>query len=521
MTKVAIVIHVCKTWDKVIHCQVIERRGSMRKQIALCIGNDDYQYTCLPKLNCAINDCRDISNKLNNLNFDVFWYENLDRIAMHTVVDEFEARLPDYDVALFYYAGHGFECNGHNLLMPVDTNGIDTGYREWMALDLNYLINALEGKRHENNLKTKIIILDACRQDGTGRGGSLCGFAPVFAPEGTIIAFSTSPGQKAIELDGHGAYTSALLQSIDLPRIPIENMFKHVREVLSAQTNGRQISWEHTSLMGNYCFNEDSIDAFAFYSSEALADKNYYFRTDNPLYEIIEMLKTHDWYRQNPAINQLSSVPFDTVSANDLFVLGRNIFQAADGGAWSAQSYIKGLISNSLNTDIKKHIISGMAFEMYFDRNGLLRQTFKDTNYIEILRLLENYDFQMSKNFIVTQLLKESNRIIYIPGSENKIELHLQCAESDLRDNGDIIYNVLVIYNQGVNIIFSADGLSVINQEWYTNAVPFASLRIELAKKLLAPPDMVIITSNIEDKSNHYFSMPFNYSFRRGMLTES
>ncbi len=492
----------------------------MRKQIALCIGNDDYRFACLSKLDCAINDCRAISNKLENLKFDVLCYENLDRTTMHKVIDDFETRLPEYDVALFYYAGHGFECNGHNLLMPVDTDGVDAGYREWMALDLDYLIAALEGKNHDNNLKTKIIILDACRQDGTGRGKATRGFAPVFAPEGTIIAFSTSPGQKAVELDGHGAYTSALLQSIDLPRIPIENMFKHVREVLSVQTSGRQISWEHTSLMGNYCFNEDSIDAFAFYSSEALADHNYYFRTDNPLYEIIEKLKTYDWYQQNPAISKLSSLSFESVSANDLFVLGRNIFQAADGGAWSSQSYIKNFISNSLDINIKKHILSGMAFEMYFDRNGLLRQTFKDNNYIEILRLLECEDFQMCKNFIVTKLLEETNRIIYIPGSESKIELHLQCDEFDARENGDIIYNIVAIYNQGTNIIFSGDGLSVIDEQWYNGAIPFASLRVELAKSLLAPPDMVIITSNIEDKSNHYFSVPINYSFRRGMIME-
>lgn len=29
----------------------------MRRQIALCIGNDDYQYSCLNKLECAVNDC--------------------------------------------------------------------------------------------------------------------------------------------------------------------------------------------------------------------------------------------------------------------------------------------------------------------------------------------------------------------------------------------------------------------------------------------------------------------------------
>jgi len=492
----------------------------MRKQIALCIGNNDYQFKCLSKLDCAINDCKTISEKLGNLQFDVFSHENLDRASMHKAIDDFETRLPEYDVAVFYYAGHGFECNGRNLLMPIDTDGVDAGYREWMALDLDYLISALEGKNHRNNLKTKIIILDACRQDGTGRGITTRGFAPVFAPEGTLIAFSTSPGQKAIEYNGHGAYTAALLQSIDLPRVPIENMFKHVREVLSAQTNGRQISWEHTSLMGNYCFNEDSIDAFAFYSSDALADQNYYFRTDNPLYKIIEKLKTHDWYQQNPAISEISSLPFESVSANDLFVLGRNIFQAANGGAWSSQSYIRDFISNPLDIDIKKHILSSIAFEMYFDCRGLLRQSFKDSNYIEILRLLEYEDYQMCKSFIATKLLEESNRIIYIPGSESKIELHLQCDELETQENGDIIYNVTMVYNQGENIIFSADGLSEINEQWYSPAITFAALRVELAKRLLAPPDMLIITSNIEDKNNHYFCMPINYSFRRGKLIE-
>ena len=490
----------------------------MRKQIALCIGNNDYQYSCLNKLECAVNDCTAVSNKLTSLNFDVLSYENLDRASMHQAIDNFEALLPEYDVALFYYAGHGFECNGHNLLMPIDTNGVDDGYREWMALDLNYLINALEGNNHRNNLKTKIIILDACRQDGGGRGSETPGFAPVFAPEGTIIAFSTSPGQKAIELDEHGAYTSALLQSIDLPRVPIENMFKHVREVLSAQTGGRQISWEHTSLMGNYCFNEDSIDAFASYSSEALADKNYYFRTDNALYEIVEMLKTHDWYKQNPAISKLSSLSFGGVSANDLFVLGRNVYQAAEGGAWSAQSYIKELVSSPLDIDIKKHIVGGMAFEMYFDRNGMLRQRFKDNNYIEILRMLEIEDYQMCKNFIVTNLVEESNSIIYIPGSENKIELHLHCKEYEVKESGEILYTVVAIYNQGANIMFSSDGLSLVDEEWYSTFMPFSSIRIELAKSLLAPPDMLMITSNIDDSSNHYFAMPYNYSFRRGML---
>lgn len=50
----------------------------MRRQIALCIGNDDYQYSCLNKLECAVNDCNAIAEKLRTLNFYVkSYYRNL------------------------------------------------------------------------------------------------------------------------------------------------------------------------------------------------------------------------------------------------------------------------------------------------------------------------------------------------------------------------------------------------------------------------------------------------------------
>lgn len=495
----------------------------MRKQIALCIGNDEYQYTCLNKLQCAAKDCAAITEKLSSLDFDVMSYNNLDRITMHKVVDEFEAKLPEYDVALFYYAGHGFECNGSNLLMPIDTDGTDRNYRDWMALKLEYVIDALEGKNQSNNLKTKIVILDACRENGDGRGVVTHRFAPVFAPEGTIIAFSTSPGQKAFEFGDHGAYTNALLQSIDLPRIPIENMFKHVREVLSAATNGRQISWEHTSLMGNYCFNEDRIDAFSFYSSDALADKNYYYNTNNPLYQIINDLKSQNWYSQNPAIESIYKLSFEDVSVNDLFVLGRNIYQAAIGGAWDAHGFIRNFLDNKIPLDIKVHILSGMAYEIYYNSYGRLRQSFKSDLYIDILRIIENEDYQLSKNFISAKLSEEADRLVYIPSSETKVELHLIAEESETKDNGDIIYSIRAIYNQGINVLYSTDGTAEIGDEdfmYYNNACNLSSLRIELSKALVAPPDMTIITIDAEDSQNHYFALPPSFSLRKSRVTD-
>ena len=84
-------------------------------------------------------------------------------------------------------------------------------------------------------------------------------FAPVSAPQGSVIAFSTSPGQSAKENDatGHGKYTEVLLRYISLPRVPVETVFKKVRELLVSETGGTQIPWEHTSLIGDFYFNPD------------------------------------------------------------------------------------------------------------------------------------------------------------------------------------------------------------------------------------------------------------------------
>ena len=133
--------------------------NTMKKQIALCIGNDNYQFDCLNKLKCAVNDSQAIAEKLSMLNFEVYSLSNVNREQLFSAVSDFAKKLSNYDVALFYFAGHGFECNGDNYLMPIDTGSLEKGAIEWMATPLTYVIDALNGNIATNNVKTKIIIL--------------------------------------------------------------------------------------------------------------------------------------------------------------------------------------------------------------------------------------------------------------------------------------------------------------------------------------------------------------------------
>lgn len=51
-----------------------------------------------------------------------------------------------------------------------------------------------------------------------------------------------------------------------------------------------------------------------------------------------------------------------TASGNELFVLGRNIYQAADGNCYACHRFIDGFSENSkIPTQAKLHILNGMA----------------------------------------------------------------------------------------------------------------------------------------------------------------
>lgn len=483
----------------------------MRKQIALCIGNDDYQYTCLQKLSCAVNDSCAMGEKLKSLGFDVICKENLKRDDMYCAADELERKLPDYDTVLFYFAGHGFESDGKNLLIPIDAQDRTKEYAHWMAFDLQYLIECLQGKKIPNHIQTKIIILDACRESAPERGNRTRGFAPVFAPEGTIIAFSTSPGQSAKEDNGHGLFTGELIQFIDLPRIPIENMFKHVRETLSSKTHGEQISWEHTSLMGNYCFNEDSIDAFSFYATQAFADGSFYFSTGSTVGKISEELKSRDWYRQNPAISMLTNENLQTSSPSELFVLGRNIYQASVGGAWRAQEFIDTFQRVMLTDDIKKHLLCGMVYEIYYDKKGTIRDSFKSDFYLMVLKHLYEQQFQMCKSFISAILANETSRLIFIPSSEERMAIHIECVKAS-DDELPPVYNVQGIYYQGKNYLLYKDKY---DKEIciFGKKLSKGDLINEISKLLIIPPDMLIVSIPLECPPNAVYRLPPEFAF--------
>ena len=232
-----------------------------QKRIALVIGNSDYMNA--GRLANPVNDARGMADALSSLGFKVLKYEDLGQSDMKRVIDEFGSMLSQYDVSLVFYAGHGIQVNGNNYLIPVDAKISSKKDVEYNAIDAGRILSKMENSKS----KTNIIILDACRNNPFERSwnravklnGGGGGLAFMNAPTGSLIAYSTAPGSTASdgEIGTNGVYTSALLEHMKTPNITIEEMFKRVRVTVEAKTDKKQVSWESTSLKGNFFFKID------------------------------------------------------------------------------------------------------------------------------------------------------------------------------------------------------------------------------------------------------------------------
>jgi WD40 repeat protein len=227
-------------------------KPSLRKRLALVIGNGNYLSSSLAN---PENDARGIKTVLEQAGFEVIKYENLNQDQMKKAMDEFGEKLKNYDVGLFFYAGHGIQSKGYNYLIPVDASLRSEEQVEYDCVSADRVLALMEA----SGAKVNIIILDACRNNPFERSWTRAvsgkGLAFMNAPTGTVIAYATAPGNTASDGGGNnGLYTSAILETIKIPDITILQMFQKVRGIVSQKSNKQQIPWESTSLTGDFYF---------------------------------------------------------------------------------------------------------------------------------------------------------------------------------------------------------------------------------------------------------------------------
>ena len=225
------------------------------KRIALIIGNSDY---ATGRLANPTNDAIDLAKKLSSLGFETITRTNNNRGNMKSDVSSFCKKAVGYDAALFFYAGHALQDQGVNYLVPIGAQIESKADIEEECVKLNWILSKIE----EAGVKTKIIILDACRDNPIAnaweRGITSEGLSAMNSvPEGTFLVFSAQAGKKAKDGVGqrNSPYTSALLSVLDIPMLPIHDLFRQVRSEVAKKTQNAQIPSQTDNLLGDFYFN--------------------------------------------------------------------------------------------------------------------------------------------------------------------------------------------------------------------------------------------------------------------------
>lgn len=241
-------------------------------RLALIIGNSDYPEA---KLDNPVHDAEDIADKLKLLGFHVEKMTNCSLREMKESISDIAEDASNYDVVLFYYAGHGIQTEGKNFLIPVDAKIETEADVEYSCTSLNYLLDKLD----ESECPMKIIVLDACRNNpfaqSRHRGVPNTGLATVNHPsKGTFITFSTAAGKVASDGIGRNSpYTTAFLKSLDSPNLALFDFFNEVGRNVLALTSNKQDPWaNHSTIEGRFIFNENKTSNKISYTTEVEAN---------------------------------------------------------------------------------------------------------------------------------------------------------------------------------------------------------------------------------------------------------
>jgi uncharacterized caspase-like protein len=240
---------------------VLIQPAAAQKRVALIVGNSAYTHAG-PLANPA-NDAADMAAALKEVGIEVLLGLDLDKRAFDLKVREFARALTRADTGIFFYAGHGLQVGGRNYLVPVDAQLQNERDLDFEAVALDFVLKQMELEREA---KTNIVFLDACRDNPLGRNLARSmgtrsasvgrGLAQVQTGVGTFIAYSTQPGNVALDGTGRNSpFTAALAKGVKAPGRNLTAVMIDVRKEVLNVTNGKQVPWDHSALTGDFYFH--------------------------------------------------------------------------------------------------------------------------------------------------------------------------------------------------------------------------------------------------------------------------
>lgn len=217
-------------------------------RVALVIGNQ--QYSSIRSLLNPAGDARAIAALLRQNGHRVIEVNDATKQDFEKALQDIALEVGIGGEVLVFYAGHGFQVDGVDYLVPTDAVLTAPQDLPFNTVRLETLFRAV-GPRSQRHVS----ILDACRnnpfpdaqvQVSPGRGAATPqqGFTEPEVPDDGLVAYSTQPGEIALDGVGepHSPFAAALLSRASRnPATAISTLLRRVRQDVRRKTGGRQV----------------------------------------------------------------------------------------------------------------------------------------------------------------------------------------------------------------------------------------------------------------------------------------
>ncbi len=172
-------------------------------------------------------------------------------------------------------------------------------------------------------------------------------------------------------------------------------------------------------------------------TERALSDRTYISGPNTEIDHIIRDLKSHNRDTQNPAVTRARRALRSAVADPDqIFVLGRNLYQTACGGSREGEIFFRDLPQEFLAFSdlIANLLFAGMLFEAYFGSNGTVRSKPKSEQLQRLLELQSEEQLRRAAPFIGRRLQPYARKFLLIP--EVHPEILVANAQFDAVEGG-------------------------------------------------------------------------------------
>jgi len=530
-------------------------RAQEEKRLALVIGNANYEKGALKN---PVNDALLMAKTLEELNFDVILDTNITKITQFKeVVREFGKKRDNYSVGLIYYAGHGIQFENTNYLLATkeEYNSFDDILDKAMSVQriMRYLTNRSE--------EVNILILDACRDnpfevnwENLTRSSSenSKGLAQIFAPAGSLIAFSTTAGKTAPDGEGKNSiYCQSLAKNMLVKGISLDQVFRNVRSEILKLSNSKQITEESTQLTGNtfYLVENNFKDELAtidsLYSREKYTESleliselitrkeeiyhfarpDEYYRKSQVYWKLATESKKTDIIKQNynKAIENITtSINLD--SSNYLYRLFRGYLHTKTEDFNKAKIDINNAIKLNPNNPESHHELGGLLFLLNENYNA--KETFNKCLLLDSTKIKYYYHRESifephEPYFFRSNIYEEFNKY------DNAFEFYDSQIKS-VKKNADLYYERAGLYfitkefNKSVSDLSTSEKYNPENSDIYHfRSLIYAHIgeydkALKDARKIISispsDPSGYYLLGNIYEKKEEHMTAIMKYS---------